>query len=184
VIAIAVVREYFPRLRVCVLAPAQCFRGADCLALADHGPSTSSRGSPRNHWCEPHLFELTHDRYLCSLFLVAAAIDLTTSLTALNEYPFFFISLIGVPVVVCCVLGIAWHMYLELRYNGDAIPTGYPSWARKWTCSGFPVFSAKGYFNSTNASLAIGVRRSFGTLHDPQALRFNHQVCEKRKAKE
>lgn len=79
-------------------------------------------------------------------------------------------------MVVSCVLGIAWHLYLEMRYNGDAIPTGYPSWARKWTCSGFPVFGAKGYFNSTNASLAIGVRRSFGTLHDPQALRFKHQV--------
>lgn len=127
-------------------------------------------------------------KFLCTnvhlrarLFLLLPLLEVSrhlkrTSSTIIKYTRIFFAPVTGVPVVVSCVLGIAWHLYLEMRYNGDTNPTDYPPWARKWTYSGFPVYGAKGYFNSTNASLAIGVRRTFGTLHDPQALRFKHQV--------
>ena len=37
------------------------------------------------------------------------------------------------------------------------------------------MFGAKCYFSSTNASLAIAVRKSFGRLADPQTGWFEHQ---------
>ena len=49
-----------------------------------------------------------------------------------------------------------------------SLPSGYPSWAPSTAVGGFPLFGAKSYFSSTNASLAIGVRKSFGSLTNPQ----------------
>ena len=63
---------------------------------------------------------------------------------------------------------------LELLFTE---PQGYPHWAQYLTIAGFPVFGAKDYFRSTNASLAIGVRRSFGALCDASEDWFENQVA-------
>jgi len=64
-------------------------------------------------------------------------------------------------------------LFLELLFTE---PSGYPPWASYVTFMGFPVFGAKSFFYSTNASLAIGVRRSFGALSDVGEDFFQNQV--------
>jgi endonuclease/exonuclease/phosphatase family metal-dependent hydrolase len=70
-------------------------------------------------------------------------------------------------------LGFACFMVLDRLFTHHA--EGYPAFARFFTMAGFPVFGAKMYLNSTNASLAIGVRKSFGTLSDPAEEWFENQ---------
>ena len=52
---------------------------------------------------------------------------------------------------------------------------GYPEWAVHTVIGGFPIFGSKNYFTSTNASLAIGVRRKFGSVSNVQTSWFSDQ---------
>ena len=52
---------------------------------------------------------------------------------------------------------------------------GYPEWAPYTAVGGFPIFGSKSYFSSTNASLAIGVRRKFGVVSNVQTSWFLDQ---------
>lgn len=74
---------------------------------------------------------------------------------------------LGPSLLVGCAVWLALEHVLTLP--------GYPDWARLTAIGGFPIFGSKSYFSSTNASLAIGVRRSFGSVSRVQTGWFEHQ---------
>jgi len=66
--------------------------------------------------------------------------------------------------------GAAWWA-LERALTGP----GFPEWAKSVAVAGFPVLGARNYAFSSNASLAIAVRREFGRVRHVQREWFEHQ---------
>eukprot|EP01043_Picozoa_sp_COSAG02_P000950 COSAG02_NODE_19_length_53976_cov_37.338512_32_plen_340_part_00 len=114
-----------------------------------------------------YAFELLHQTNNCLgrcvwLFFTlvpGAVVALTLQLTS---------ALAPVPSLLAgCAVWIALEWALTMP--------GYPDWAVRTAIGGFPIFGSKSFFCSTNASLAIGVRREFGSVSSVQTSWFSDQ---------